>query len=66
MTTQTFIAPDGKLYTYKKYVNWEGVREVVGSKCASNGKHTESIPEESMIKIGSTVISDWSDFTIQD
>lgn len=32
MTSLTFIDPDGKLMTHKKYVNWEGVREVEGSQ----------------------------------
>lgn len=31
MTTPTsYIAPDGKLYTYKQYVNWSGYRPVEG------------------------------------
>lgn len=42
-TPSTYIAPDGKLYTYMEFVNWKGYRPVEGS-CAKNarrGRRTE-------------------------
>lgn len=63
-TTQTFIAPDGKLYTHKKYVNWEGVRQVEGTVKCSVG-WGDSIPETAT-HFETKYEHIFIDFTIQD
>lgn len=68
--TQTFIAPDGKLYTYKKFVNWEGVRQVEG---VEGYDHISNGADKLLIHGQPEVASSWGkgiilfvDFTIQD
>lgn len=60
----TFIAPDGKLYTHKKFVNWEGVREVEGvSDAFPIGIHHDM---EITTVHPKTMLPIFIDFTIQD
>lgn len=64
-TTQTYIDPSGKLFTYKKFVNWEGYREVEGSGTVmAINDHTA---ERLIVPINSRIVTIvFTDFTIQD
>jgi len=65
MTSLTFINPDGKLMIHKKYVNWEGVREVEGLQYINN-----RIAPDHIIKLALMDVNKGrevpTEFTIQD
>jgi len=65
MTSKTFINPDGKLITHKKYVNWEGFREVEGVNCLTSKGSFPHVGNGDFIIITNSTVTVFS-FTIQD
>lgn len=69
MTTPTsYIAPDGKLYTYKQYVNWSGYRPVEGCRQVRKGSGNNMRMFSETVEHNSEAgyLKILTDFTIQD